>query len=303
MRITTGMLHESALQGVLQSQTRLAQLQSQIASGRRIQRPSDDAAGIAQLLQTRSALRANTQWSRNLVRARQQVQATEGALSSVSDQLSEARVLAAQGADDSQSDSALTALATQVNGLLENQLDEANLAADGARLFGGTDTLTEPFAATRNAAGEITAVTGVSAAPAGEVLRLVGEGERLAVNTAPADVFGDDLGSFRDLIALRDALRAGDRAAVTALQPQLDTDLQRVSVAQSMNGVLTQRIDNLETRLGSDATTLEAARSAAEDLDVTKAVAQYQEEQAVLEAALSATSKLLQLSLARVTTQ
>jgi flagellar hook-associated protein 3 FlgL len=300
MRITTGMLHESALQGVRQSQTRLAQLQSQLAAGRRIQRPSDDAAGIVQVLQTRSALRANTQWSRNLVRARQQVQATEGALGAVSDRLAEARVLAAQGADAAQSDAALAALATQVDGLLEELLDEANRTADGVRLFGGTDTLTEPIAATRNASGEISAVTGVSAAPAGEVLRLVGEGERLAVNTPCGEVFGDDLDGFRDLIALRDALRAGDRAAVTALQPQLDADLQRVSIAQSMNGVLTQRIDNLETRLGTDATELEAARSAAEDLDVARAVVEYQAEQAVLEAALSMTSRLLELSLARV---
>jgi flagellar hook-associated protein 3 FlgL len=300
MRITTGMLHDSTLQGVRQSQARLAKLQSQIAAGRRIQRPSDDAAGIAQVLQTRSALRANTQWSRNLGRARQQVQATESALSAVSDQLADARVLAAQGADAAQSDEALAALATQVNGLIEETLDEANRAADGVHLFGGTDTLTVPFTAARNAAGEITAVTSASAAPAGVAQRLVGEDERLAVNTPSGDVFGDDLSGFGDLIALRDALRAGDRTAVAALSPQLDADLQRVSIAQSMNGVLTQRIDNLETRLGSDATALETARSAAEDIDVTQAVVEYQEEQAVLEAALKMTSQLLELSLAQV---
>jgi flagellar hook-associated protein 3 FlgL len=299
MRITTAMLHESALQGVRQSQARLAQLQSQIASGRRIQRPSDDAAGITQVLQTRSALRANTQWSRNLVRARQQVQATESSLSAVSELFAQAGVLATQGADAAQGDDALAALATQVDGLLEEMLAEANRASDGARLFGGTDTLTEPFAATRNEAGGITAVTGMSAAPAGDVLRLVGEGERLAVNTPAGEVFGDDLGGFGDLIALRDALRAGDRAAVAALSPQLGADLQRVGIAQSMNGVLTQRIDSLETRLGSDATALETARSAAEDLDVTQAIVEYQEEQAVLEAALSMTSRLLELSLAQ----
>jgi flagellar hook-associated protein 3 FlgL len=299
MRVSTGMLHEAVLQNIHLSHSRMAKLQSQISSGQRIERPSDDAAGAALALQARSSLRATEQWLRNVSQARAHVNLTESSLGVVRESVSQAGVLALQGASDSEPDEALDILATQVNSLLEGVFDEANRAQDGIHLFGGTDTRVAPYAAERDANGEITSVTANSGAPDGQRLMLVGEDERLAVNTRGSDVIGSDMSLFTDLIALRDALRSADRTAVAALAPQFDTHLERVSIAESVTGVLSQRIDLLEERLSRSQIDIESARSQVEDIDVAEALVEYQEEQTVLEAALTITSQLLDLTLAR----
>jgi len=298
MRVSTGTLHQTTLQHLRASQARLARLQSQIASGRRIERPSDDAAGTIQGMGARGALRARAQWSSNLVLARQHAQATETSLGAAADMVAEARLLATR-ADASQSAEAMAALARQVDGLLEGLLDEANRAQDGVRLFGGSDTRGAPVEALRDEAGRMTGVTAASRAPEGRLLRQVGEGTLLGVNTSAEEAFGPGLELFAHLVALRDALDAGDAAAAAELQPLLDRDLERVAVAQAVGGVLARRLDHLEERLAQEEMRLEAARSQFEDLDIAQAVMDYQEEQTVLEAALTLSGRLLELTLAR----
>ena len=300
MRISTGMLHNSVLNNISQSHARILKMQAQISSGRRIERPSDDPAGITRVLQTRSSQRANAQWSRNLVRSRQFVLATESTLSVIADLASEARILATRAADDSQSEDALTAYATQIDSLLEGVLSQANCRHAGLQLFGGSETEEAPFAALRNEEGKIIQVTAAPGGrPEGELVRLIGENELLVINTRPAEVFGDNLDLFEDLISLRDAVQAADRGQVQGLMERLDEDLERATIAQSVSGVLMQRIDRLEERLELRGIDLEMVRSEEEDLDVTRALIDYQEEQAMLEAALTMTSRMLELTLSR----
>jgi flagellar hook-associated protein 3 FlgL len=298
MRVSSATLHEATLQHIRDAQSRIARLQTQIASGRRIERPSDDAAGAIRAIEVRAAMRARTQWSRNLTLARQHVNATENALDAVSTIAAEARVIAVQS-DGSQTDDALAARAAQINGLLESLLSEANQSQDGVHLFAGSDTRQAPLEAQRDAQGDIAGVVLRSRAPLGELRREVAEGAVVSVNAGPGEVFGADLELFENLISLRDALRAGDRDAAAALQPRLDEDLERIGIAQTVNGVLTQRLDHLEERLEQETLQLEAARSAVEDVDLAQAVIDYQEEQAVLEAALSLSARLLDMTLAR----
>lgn len=298
MRVATESLHQGTIRHIRASQARIARLQSQISSGLRIERASDDPRGAAQALQLRGALRAREQWSRNLIFARQFAEATEGSLSAMSDLVGEARVLATR-ADGSQSPESLAALATEVNTVLESLLQEANRAQDGVHYFSGSDTLTSPIAVERDAAGEVVGVTAASRRPEGTLQRELGQGTLVRVNTPPADVFGEDLELFEHLIALRDALRAGDPETAAGMQSAFDQDLQRIGIAQAVSGALTQRLDHLEERLGQEETGLEAMRAEVEDLDMAQAVIDYQEEQAVLEAAYTLSSHLLDLTLTR----
>jgi len=300
MRVSTGMLHGAILNNIRQAHGRILKMQAEISSGQRIQVPSDDPAGTARALRLRSRLRANAQWDRNLTQARDFALATETTLGRLADLGSEVRVLATRAADSSQGPDELAAFGEHFNSLLENLLSEANAEHGGVRLFGGTDTREAPYVAMRNAEGDIVSVTTRSGAPnEGDLLRQVGAGDVIAINTPGTEVFGDNRESFETLIALRDAARAGDAAAVEGLLSSVDADWERVTTTQAVSGVLIQRIGRFAERLELDAIELEASRSGVEDLDISQALIEYHEEQAMLEASLAMTSRVLELTLAR----
>ncbi len=301
MRITTTMLGQSALSGIRSAQQRLVKLEAQIAAESRVTVPSDDPAATTRALQARHALRAQAQWQRNLDRVGEFVATTDTALTQLADLVTEFETLATKAADDAVGSTGRQAIATQLDQLLEAILSEANGAHGGVQLFGGSRTDAVPCVAIRDAEGALVAVQ----APSGEandqeaVRRLVGENVLLTINTAPSDLFGEQREFFADLIALRDAVRGGDGDGVRELLPRVAVQLERVAQAQSVCGALQNRIASRQAWLERQDVDQEAVRATQEDLDVTTAMVDLRQEQAVLETALSAAERLLDLSLTR----
>ncbi|MFH1144584.1 MAG: flagellar hook-associated protein FlgL [Candidatus Eisenbacteria bacterium] len=298
MRVTTNMLNQSLIGQIRHAQERLLERQDEVATGARIRTPADDPAGTARSLQARSVKRAVEQWSRNLDRARGFAQATEATLAGLSEIATEARVLASQAASESYGADELAAFAAQIDGLLEEALSEGNRSEGGVHLFAGTDTSRAPLTATRDGAGRIIGVERSSAtAGEGDLQRLVDEQVLLTINTAGTDVFGEELEFFADLIALRDATATADHAGVSELLSRIDADLERMTIAQAASGTLLNRIAGLEQALDARLLAAETTRSELEDADVTAALVAYQQEQTLLQAALSAAVQTMDMSL------
>ncbi len=99
MRITLGMIAENSLRNIQANQTRVDQLQNQITSGSRINKPSDDPIGTAQALGLQESLDQSKQYGRNIDQANSWLNATDSALGSVTDALHRARELAVQAAN------------------------------------------------------------------------------------------------------------------------------------------------------------------------------------------------------------
>jgi flagellar hook-associated protein 3 FlgL len=71
MRITQGMMYARALADVQSGLFRYSQLQQDLATGRRINRPSDDPSGALRILPLRSDLRNLEQMGDNVALARE----------------------------------------------------------------------------------------------------------------------------------------------------------------------------------------------------------------------------------------
>ena len=101
MRVTTNMAAINAQRNLVGSQRELGKSMSQLASGSRINKAADDAAGLAISERLKSSIRSARQANRNANDGISMVQTAEGGLNEVSNIVTRLRELGIQAASDS----------------------------------------------------------------------------------------------------------------------------------------------------------------------------------------------------------
>lgn len=85
MRISTAQMHKQALSSMQRQQANVQETQLQIASGKRILKPSDDPVGAVRVLNLNSNISTVEQYSRNIAQAQAGLGYQESVLTSVND--------------------------------------------------------------------------------------------------------------------------------------------------------------------------------------------------------------------------
>ncbi len=148
MRISTNQINDQAVGAMLDTQTKAARTQLQLATGRKILTPADDPAAGASILGLKQAIAVNAQYQKNADTARARLHREESALTGVENLLQRVRELAIQGNNDSQNSQTRRAIASEVRERLSELLAIANTVdANGEYLFAGYQRHTQPFAA------------------------------------------------------------------------------------------------------------------------------------------------------------
>ena len=152
MRVSTQAFFQNSVATLQRLQRELGEIQEQVATGRRIQRPSDDPVGSARALNLRQSLEGIEQYQRNAGLAENRLRLEEETLTGVTDLLQRARELTLQAANGTQTQETRTFIATELRQGLDQLLALANTRdASDEYLFGGYQTGTQPF--TRTASG------------------------------------------------------------------------------------------------------------------------------------------------------
>jgi flagellar hook-associated protein 3 FlgL len=154
MRITDAMIRERILCNMNASLTKVRIAQTQIATGKRVLKPSDDPMAISRSTKVKALLRDNEQFQKNIDDALAWIESSELAVTQMNEVLTELKELAVDGASDTNGASERAALALHVNTLLERLVDLANTTFDGRFMFAGTHTLTSPYSANNSITGE-----------------------------------------------------------------------------------------------------------------------------------------------------
>lgn len=146
MRISTAWVFRQGLDAIVSQEASLATLQQQIASGRRILRPSDDPIGAARVADLRRSLQEVEQFQRNAEVVRNRLSLEEDVLRSVGDTLQRVRELVIQANTASQSDETRGMIANELRELRNGLVPLANSSdGQGGYLFGGYRTGSPPF--------------------------------------------------------------------------------------------------------------------------------------------------------------
>ena len=155
MRITQSILLQSHAREISAEYERLYDVQAQLSSGLRLQKPSDDPAAIRSALDVRSGLRSLAQAGSNADLASAELGTADGMLQSASDLLTRAREIAVEAANGTISAGDRASMAAEVDGLLQQMVTVANSRGTSGYLFGGTRRDLPPYVQIETSGGTI----------------------------------------------------------------------------------------------------------------------------------------------------
>lgn len=154
MRVSTTMMFERSVASMNRQQSEFLDVGEQIASGKRVVRPSDDPQAAAQALGVSQSLATNSQQSDSRVTARNALSQEESVLDSVTDALTRAKELMVQAGNGTLSDADRESMASELEGVYEALLGQANSTdGNGNYLFAGYQDSAAPFV--KNADGAV----------------------------------------------------------------------------------------------------------------------------------------------------
>jgi flagellar hook-associated protein 3 FlgL len=276
----------------------LQRLQTQLASGKRIGRASDDPTGAALSLDLHAQVGQTQQYRHNVEDGLGFAKATDIALGDAHDILRQARTLLISGAKDSLGDGDRQALGTQVRNLRDALLRVANSDFDGRKLFGGTVTDTNPV----SLAGDGTASY---AGNSEDILRLVSKEFQQAVNVAGDEAFNvsgaavpGTADTFKILTDIASDIENGNVLSLSETRLQeMDAVLQNTLRLRADVGARINTLEMVKNRTADMETTLRERLSETEEANLPEVISQLLSEQNAYQAALAATARIVPPSL------
>ncbi|MBI3608258.1 MAG: flagellar hook-associated protein FlgL [Nitrospirae bacterium] len=145
MRVSERMIFESLVGHMQRQSASLLSLQDQVASGKAVNKPSDDPIKQSQILNYDTTLATADQYLRNIGDAQSWVSVSESVLASVQNQLVRAHELALQLVNGTNTPEDRANGAKEVREIFDHLVAEANTVHDGRYIFAGYETSTRPF--------------------------------------------------------------------------------------------------------------------------------------------------------------
>jgi flagellar hook-associated protein 3 FlgL len=293
MRISTSSTADTVLSQLQRLSTRQAELQRQIATGQRIARPGDDPAAAGRLVAAGMERGSVAQFQRNTSAALEYSKTAYSALDQIKRVSDRAGELAVLG-EGSLEAGAMRAYAAEVDQLLEQAASLGNTRFRNDHVFGGSAVDASPYTLTRDVDGKITAV-----AYAGDTGRLaIPLSDNATLEPTPDAATNTGLADFMNrLVGLRDALEAGDPAAIGALRGGLATSEDLLVSSLSEHGAVQLRIEVAQAQQKSRLDELDRQISAEADINLPEVIVRLNQTSQAYEAALSSSSSILRLSL------
>ncbi len=296
VRVTQGLLAHRLLTNLHGQMRRLSVFQERLSTGRRVNRPSDDPTDARRAVSVRNLIGQNEQFLANISDVGPQLGESESALRGLIDVVQRVQELTVQGASGTNGQDQLNLIALEVNQLLETVIEAGNHQTNGRYIFAGNRTLSEPFVATRNGAGEIVNVAYVG----NDVLieAAISEGSRIVVNEPGSAAFQDTVDIFNVFIGIRDDLRAGNQGSLqTTRLAELDQVLDQTLLSTARIGSIQNRLDRASFNLQDLVLGLQELLSDKVDADFADTMVHLNSETNALQAALNAGARVIQPSL------
>lgn len=145
-RISTNLQHDDTQFALRNQESRVSNLNNQIASQRKIQNLRDDPLAAGHSVRYQSYLARLERFENNAKTVNDQFKVTEGYMNQSLQVMQRIRELAVTGANGTFTPDDLKNMASEVDELLNELVQNGNATgSDGVRLFAGTKSFTEPF--------------------------------------------------------------------------------------------------------------------------------------------------------------
>ena len=301
MKISTSQLFDNSVNQMNRQQSKIAEMQAKLASGKQIVKPSDDSEKSAVIQRLQTAIDRQSVYERSLDTAENRLASEESALMSSERILQRIRQLAVQSNTDTLSVDDKEILANEITSLREELLSLANTQdANGNYVFAGSNVQAKAFDV--NADGDI-----IYQGDKTQTSVDISDQRRLVLNRAGDEVFasvdrvvdGDtqDISFFKVIDDFAQALATDDEDALNLGLEEISSITEGMGASIADLGARISTVSNQREILEDTNLRYQDLLSNAQDLDYATAVTKLSAELLSLEAAQASFAKISQLSL------
>jgi flagellar hook-associated protein 3 FlgL len=305
---------------------------AQLASGKKIQAPSDNVGGTLRALDYKLEISGNDQYQQNISIATTNLNIITTTLTSLSSTLADAKHLIPMASAGNMDPLTAAGLSNQAAQLRDEMLSLGNTSSMGQYVFAGFQTTTTPYSALSIPAYEYQGDAGVSTLP-------VGQGASVQTNVTGNDAFAYTLAApytkqlsggrtvnytslggtivqaqilnadatvyrtftFSNVIQMTDllstAIGANDKSTMEALVDPYESIQTQVNSIQAEVGARLRGLGDQQTLLLKSSTNLKNTISLIEDADAVETAANLRKTEVALEALREAASRVMSQSL------
>lgn len=296
MRVTNRMISSKALYNLNSNLSRLDKLNTQLSTGKRINRPSDDPVAVAKALRLRGDISQIEQNERNTKNALSWLNITESAITDIKDVIHNAKELAVRAASETNAPEDRKIVADEIEQLKKHLLQIGNTAYTGKYIFSGFQTDKKLFDDTIDDGTYNIDITNVQT-----IEYKIGTGETIDVGVFGTEIFGDDGANKSQLIAdfddLINDLKNDDTTGINDSLTDLDQHLNNTLAVMSEIGAKTNRLELTLSRLENDKLNFTELLSENEDVDLAETIMHFKMEESVYRASLSSGAQVIQPTL------
>jgi len=145
MRVTTAMVNHNVQRNLSKRYGEMFNLQEQLATGKRLRKPSDDPTDVANALKLRTKQTQNKQYKRNIEDGLAIMGIASSAMNSMNEMLHRMRELAVQAANDTNATADRQYIQQEVDQLSRQMLSVINTQFKGDYIFNGTQSKVPPY--------------------------------------------------------------------------------------------------------------------------------------------------------------
>jgi flagellar hook-associated protein 3 FlgL len=297
MRISTSMLYDGLTDRLASNAADMAELQSQISTGRKYANASEapDIVGHVQAIESR--LKTLDADAKAVSQVKVGVEAQSRALYVATGVIDRLKEIAFQGGNDPQPQAVLDQLAEEVASIKRSLIDIANTRDASDRfVFGGARSGEIPYVLNPDGTVDYSGATSplrVRTTDASyEDAAVPGTQVWKAIRRGPNTV---DM--FQALTDFESALRTGSLGERTQALQDANAIAENLGVAVARTGAAEQRLNITESQAQETSIRAQAALGELRDLDIASALAQLQKQELLMQASQSLLGRLSKLSL------
>jgi len=297
MRVTQNMMSNIFVRNIQKQAEAMLQRQEQLASQKRINRPSDDPGAMARVLDGRSTLAAIDQYVENIKQGKTRLEITETTLEQVDDLVQQAQKLAETNSGTDVTPEQREIAAENVKEIYDQVMQLANSRFGGRYMFAGYQTDTPPF--TREAA-DPDDYTATYNGDTGSFQIPIADNVKVSVDANGQNYFQDAAGGvdiFKQLGDLINGLEDGDTAKIQATVDPLEDAHAQIMNKRSEGAPKLYRLEASEQYWTHFKPQIQEAMGRDEDADITRVAVELNNLKTAYETTMAAAAKIIQRGL------
>lgn len=289
MRITERLLFDNLTSNLQRNIEDLFKLQDIVATGKKVNRPSDDPAAISRILGYDGLISRVDQYIDNIGHSTGSLVFSDSVLGNAADLLTRVKEIATAQANDTMNSDDRRNASLEVQELFDQLVQLANAKLDNRYIFAGYKTQAQPFSTIGDYSGDN-----------GKIMVEIGPGVTIQTNLPGDDLFkgaGGGIDLFLLLDNLKTSLENNDGISIRNSLDGIDSALGQIMDGRAGIGARLNRLESTTTYMEDLRLNVTKLRSDLEDADITKVVSELTLQQNILEALMASTARIIEPTL------